>query len=214
MSNITQPSKPDASPRITLKLKERNMSPVIRISDDTYRMLQELAMPFVDTPETVIRRLLEETSLSKPSRNTSSQPAAVTESLSHVRDLDPDAPDGLHYTRIIKVRLGDREMTRTNWNRLAQEVHVLGIESLGSFEKLSQATPANVAKGKRVDNGYTYLPNANFSLQGMDARNSWLSSLAIARALSIEIEVLFEWIDKPEAAYPGEKGRVKWEPKN
>src|SRR5262245_25605565 len=117
MSHVTQPSEPVASPRITLKLKERNVSPVIRISDETYKMLQERAMPFVDTPETVIRRLLEETSPNRPSRNTSSQAAAVTEAPSHVRDLDPDAPDGLHYTRIIKAHLGDREMTRTNWNR-------------------------------------------------------------------------------------------------
>lgn len=36
------------------------MMPVIRIGEDVFRGLQSLAQPFTDTPETVIRRLLEE----------------------------------------------------------------------------------------------------------------------------------------------------------
>ena len=35
------------------------MSPTIRIDDDVYRVLQSRAEPFVDTPNTVLRRLLE-----------------------------------------------------------------------------------------------------------------------------------------------------------
>ena len=35
------------------------MSPVIRISESIYERLQELATPFVDTPASIIERLLD-----------------------------------------------------------------------------------------------------------------------------------------------------------
>ena len=35
------------------------MAPVIRISDEVFRKLQSLGEPFVDTPSTVIERVLE-----------------------------------------------------------------------------------------------------------------------------------------------------------
>ena len=41
------------------------MAPSIRVGDEKYQALKQHAEPFVDTPETVIRRLLAETGLAE-----------------------------------------------------------------------------------------------------------------------------------------------------
>lgn len=46
------------------------MMPVVRISDPVYERLQQLAAPFVDTPDTVIQRLLDSYEAAKPPTST------------------------------------------------------------------------------------------------------------------------------------------------
>jgi hypothetical protein len=41
-------------------LDEESMMPTIRLEDDVFKGLQQLAKPFVDSPNSVVRRLLEE----------------------------------------------------------------------------------------------------------------------------------------------------------
>jgi predicted transcriptional regulator len=52
------------------------MSPTIRISDETYRALQNLARPFEDTPDSVIRRLLEQAEAGRPPERVAREPAS------------------------------------------------------------------------------------------------------------------------------------------
>jgi hypothetical protein len=42
------------------------MMPTIRLDDDVFKGLQQLAKPFVDSPSSVVRRLLEERGVLKP----------------------------------------------------------------------------------------------------------------------------------------------------
>src|SRR5512137_1337867 len=46
------------------------MSPTIRIDDDVYKGLQKLARPFEDTPNSIIRRLLEKSGVLAPEGKT------------------------------------------------------------------------------------------------------------------------------------------------
>lgn len=48
------------------------MMPTIRIEDDVFKGLQQLAKPFVDSPSSVIRRLLEERGVLMPQKASSS----------------------------------------------------------------------------------------------------------------------------------------------
>jgi predicted transcriptional regulator len=49
-------------------IRRCNMSPTIRIDDDVYKGLQKLARPFEDTPNSIIRRLLEKSGVIPPAR--------------------------------------------------------------------------------------------------------------------------------------------------
>ncbi|MEK6246389.1 MAG: winged helix-turn-helix domain-containing protein [Pseudomonadota bacterium] len=44
------------------------MMPTIRLDDDVFKGLQQLAKPFVDSPSSVVRRLLEERGILKPQK--------------------------------------------------------------------------------------------------------------------------------------------------
>jgi negative regulator of replication initiation len=54
------------------------MSPTIRIDDDVYKGLQKLARPFEDTPNSIIRRLLEQNGAIPPVHETKRTPNVGT----------------------------------------------------------------------------------------------------------------------------------------
>lgn len=58
------------------------MMPTIRIEDDVFKGLQQLAKPFVDSPSSVIRRMLEERGVLVPQKTSSSTETHTREPLS------------------------------------------------------------------------------------------------------------------------------------
>ncbi len=67
-------------------------------------------------------------------------------------------------------------------------------------------------QGRYEENGYVYLPEADLSIQGVDANLAWDHSLGLARALDIKIQLRFEWRHKEGAARPGETAVLEWSP--
>ncbi|HEX2094121.1 MAG TPA: hypothetical protein VHG28_17085 [Longimicrobiaceae bacterium] len=187
------------------------MSPVIRVSESTYERLQALAKPFVDTPDSVITRLLDLT----PARAQSSQSgngkfARPNDAI----ELDPDAPGNLAHTRVRYVRFGDRVLEQPNWANLLRVAHAVALEELGSVAALRQAAGTNIREGRYESEGFTYLAGSNISLQGQDSNLSWQNSLRLARKLGVPVEVAFEWYNKESAAHPGKSGHIAWSPEN
>ncbi len=46
----------------------------------------------------------------------------------------------------------------------------------------------------------------------VDAEHAWSNTLRLAEALKVQLEVDFDWMQKQEAAYPGQMGRLSWNP--
>ena len=186
------------------------MSPSIPISDETFSKLQALAKPFVDTPESVIAALADsELERRAISPNGDQRGPSGRE---RVAELDPDAPESLTHTRLLSATVDGQSLHRPKWNGLQDHLHVKARARMGSFQAVSQASAANVREGKYVDNGYRHLPDADLSVQGVDANLAWSHSLRLARALGVPIDVKFEWRMKEGAARPGETAVLRWEP--
>jgi len=186
------------------------MSHVITLSDDTFTKLQSLARPFVDTPESVISTLAD-TEVER--RNGSSNGTGVRkDDRRDVLRLDPDAHENLTHARLLSASIDGRPLHRPKWNGLMDHLHVMALKRLGSFDALRRATAANLREGKYEESGYRYLPEAGFSIQGVDANLAWDHSLRVARALETPIEVRFEWRHKEGAARPGEEALLTWAP--
>ncbi len=188
------------------------MAPVIRISNATYEKMKLLAEPFVDTPDAVISRYLDEALQMRglePNYENGSAPLGD----SVVRDLDPDAPGELKHTSVKRARVNSQELSRPNWNTMLRYLHSVALEKLGSFSELLRATGANLREGRYEEDGFHYIPEADISIQGQDSNLSWENSLRLAKRLGIPLTVDFVWRQKEGAAHPGEMGRLQWEPK-
>jgi hypothetical protein len=187
-------------------IKELSMMPTIQLSDETFSRLQALAIPFVDTPETVINRLLD------------SIPAALSQagqqgpSSADTIDLDPNFPGSLSHTRVRTASIGSESLHQPHWNKVMRELHIKAMKKLGSFEALEKISGANLRKGKYESEGFTFLNGAGFSIQGVDSNLAWQHSFSLAKALSLPLDVTFTWYDKEGATNPGKWGRLHWSP--
>lgn len=182
--------------------------PVIRIPDPVFERLQSLATPFVDTPATVIERLLDHYDASGPSREPSCRAAAaIATTTVHP---EPDTPPDLYHTRVLSA-LVDGEKAR-NWNEVVVVAHRQALKRLKSLEALGSVTRTNIVVGRRSDSGYHFQPELNASVQYVDANDAWRNALHIARKVGLRIRVTFEWREKKGAARPGEQGTLEWAP--
>jgi hypothetical protein len=180
------------------------MSPVVRITDSIYKRLQDLATPFSDTPASVIERLLD-------AHDGGSETGTESSFGEKVHELDPDAAGDLRFTRVLRAHLDRQEIRRPKWNLISEAAHIMAIKR-SSREIVAEVTPANIVSGSVRGRGFKYLAEADVSIQGQSATDSWESALAMARHLGSQIDVLFEWHKKKKAAHPGERGRLSWSP--
>lgn len=182
--------------------------PHIEIGEGTFRRLQALARPLVDTAGSVIDRLID----SYEAANSSTPGLAVTNASNDLaRAFDPANPPTLTFTKLRKATLGNKAIERPSWAELIRTSLEIGLTRLG-FEELRASTDANIVKGQRAGDGYSYVPNLDISLQGEDAQDCWRIAFGLARKLTSPIDVVFEWRDKDGAAFPGQVGSMRWSP--
>lgn len=81
-----------------------------------------------------------------------------------------------------------------------------------SVDELRKQTLSHVVKGEKSDCGFRYIPEANISVQGVDANLAWRNTFHLVEKLKVSIEIYIEWRNKEEAAFPGEKGKLIWMP--
>lgn len=186
------------------------MSPTITLSDETFSKLQKLAKPFVDTPESVILDLAD-AELKRRSGSGGGN-GRYRGRDDQIRHLDPDAHDNLTHTRLLSATVDGHPIHRPKWNGVLDYLHVLARQRFENFELVRRATGANVREGRYEESGYRYIPEADLSIQGVDANDGWDHSLRLARALEIPLEVRFEWREKEGAAHPGETAVLQWTP--
>ncbi|MEH2319852.1 T4SS efffector SepA family protein [Nostoc sp.] len=176
--------------------------PVIRIPDPIYKRLQAIAVPFEDTPITVIEKLLNEYEA-----HHQSQQISETE---NDRVIEPGVSN-LQHTRVLRAIMGGEEIYQPNWNKILDAAHELAIRQGVSVDELMKLTLAHVVKGEKINSGFHYLPEVNISIQGVDSNLAWRNTLHLMKNLKMPIEIHFEWRDKEGAAHPGEKGLLIWE---
>ena len=171
------------------------MMPTIEITTDTFKGLQLLAQPFVDTPDSVIARLVED------ALRTRGSSAAADE-------LGPDHEPDLTFTKVVRASVDGERVKKANWNRVVRKVHEAAFRRVGSFQALKDITRANIEEGEPGPElvGYTYVESGNFALQGMDANQAWRVIRDLAGQLDIPVTVDFEWRDKDDVA-PENRGR-------
>jgi predicted transcriptional regulator len=184
--------------------------PSIEIADSTFKRLQALAKPLIDTPDSVIDRLLDHYEDAREGRGACS--ANGTQDAAAMLRFDPGQLPSLTHAKLRKASFAGRDLPRPNWNELVRTAVEAGLERFKSADELIRVTDARIVKGAKTDEGYSPLPGRGISVQGVDAHDAWRIAYGLARKLSVPIEVIFEWRDKEGAAHPGEVGATGWTP--
>jgi len=182
----------------------------ITLSDATFGMLQALAKPFVDTPESVIAGLATAEINRRAAGTTATVTAAGTNDLA-IR-LDPDRHESLTHAKLLGAAFDGKELHRPKWNSLLDHVHIVARGRLGSFDAIQRISGAHLRPGRYEEDGFHYLPDADLSIQGVDSNFAWSHALRIARHMRVPIRARFEWRHKEGAARPGQTAILEWSP--
>jgi len=180
----------------------------IILSDETFTQLQAFAKPFIDTPESLVARLIDD----EFKRHKTASVGQTTVDRNQPLRLDPDKHESLKHARLLSAKVDGHTLHRPKWNGLLEYLHVLALKRLGSFDALQKISGARIKKGRFEENGFHYIPEADISLQGLDANLAWTHSLGLARHLRLPVEVKFEWREKEGAANPGRVAMLQWTP--
>jgi hypothetical protein len=180
----------------------------IEIPEPLYKRLQKHAVPFVDTPISVIERMADHFEVTFGAR-TSPKAGTNGESEKSDRKLNELHPPDLMHTR-CRGTFGTELFE--NWNDLVRLAHIQAFARAKTFEELRLVTHAQIKNGSHTESGYHFLPEIEISVQGVDANRAWAYALRLAQYLGKPVRASIEWRNTPNASFPGERGTLEWLP--
>ncbi len=178
----------------------------ITIDQATFERLEKYAKAFVDTPDTVINRALDALDRLAGALVPTNGYSAVSE-----RRINPWQLPDLTHAKVLDATVAGTAIARPNWNLLMKEMVRLAIKRVGTVHELLRLYPINVVGGRKQDEGYSYLPDINVSVQGQASNTACRAVVTIAQGLDIALDISLMWRPKESAAHPGERARL-WIP--
>ena len=175
--------------------------PDVNIEQATFERLQRHARPLIDSVDVIVNRALDALEGGRVPR-----PNEAAQAVGHT--LEPDRLPDLTHTKLLTARLAGKEVSKPNWNRLLHRVLVMAMRDAGNVDELRRTCPANLVAGRKTDEGYHHLPEADISVQGLSANEACGALTVTARALGISVDIVLLWRAKDGAAYPGDRGRL------
>jgi hypothetical protein len=169
----------------------------IELTDELFAKLQKHAVPLVDTPLTVIDRALR-------ALEEGDEEAVSTTPSGESRTFNPAAPPDLTFTKPRSVVINGRQLpyTQAYWNAVMFEVIREAGRRGTSTQDILDLITVNSQAGVRRDNGFSYLKEADLSIQGQDSNGAWRQTYLIASSLGISVDVVFRWQNSARAAMP------------
>lgn len=180
----------------------------IEIEKSTLEALQGIAIPLVDSCDSVIARLIE-----KYQKNAAKDMVSGTLRVAgeiKPRQFAPDDPPNLTHTRLIRSRIDSRAVPKANWNQVLRHLYEMAVRENSDFAWLKTLSAARIAPGIKETEGFKPIAGNRVSLQGVAASEAWRFSLEVARKLNKPIFAEFEWRNKKGAQFPGQRGMMSW----
>src|SRR5208282_6675972 len=122
--------------------------PSIQIPDSLFERLQKLAVPLVDTPVTVLERLITvyEVHMTPVSQVAARPEPAEKPNPKSQQELEPSTVPSLRHTRVIAAEFAGRKADA--WNNLMQVAHIEAVHRLGSVEAVRRVTTSKMIPGR------------------------------------------------------------------
>ena len=206
----------------------------IEIEQATYKRLFGHAVSFDDNPDSVLNRVLDaherngrgpvgyavlpvDTTDSVLNRTLDTRGQDGGESTAPCarqkaeRRIDPRALPNLTHTKVLEAVIDGAPIPRPNWKNVLKALLHRAMGRAGSFGELHRSCQGTVpiVEGRKTDGGFGYIPALGVSIQGQNAQDVCIALVTVAQALGIAIDVSFMWRGKKEAAFPGERARLR-----
>jgi hypothetical protein len=178
----------------------------IKLSDETFSKLQSFAVPLIDTPEDVIKKLLE---LSQSTSLTVCETAADAPPNEGVIEFAPRDVPSLKFAVVQNyVVNGVSKSSGAYWSTLLADVILACVEKGIGTDRLIGTISTPVCTGFSDAPGYQFVSEANLSFQQLNSDRSFEQICRIARMGQIPVTVTWRWSNDPKASFPGQFGKA------
>lgn len=184
----------------------------VQVSEKTFERLQRIAVPLVDSFDTVIARLLDEYEGSEQKYSAGADLHVVKRESAKQAEFSADAPPNLKHSKLLSAEIGGKVIDEMNWNGLLRASLTHAHKAAKSREEFRRMIAVNFTFGRKEDDGFKFLPGLGISVQGQDSIDAWKGALHVARQLQVPLNVTFVWRNKEGAFRPGETGQLKYHP--
>mmetsp|Transcript_22399 Transcript_22399/g.35991 ORF Transcript_22399/g.35991 Transcript_22399/m.35991 type:complete len:179 (-) Transcript_22399:2783-3319(-) len=174
--------------------------PMIEVSDAALEYLKSKAEPLVDTTTSVLDRILTE-------HKSFSAGADQAEAALEMRFKGSNLPS-VKFTKLLSATIAGRPIPQKSWNHVLEAAIEAAIQNGASAKAIQATLQANVKPGRHDENGYRYVPCAGFSFQGLEANRVCKNLASLAESFKISLDIFFEWLDDPKAAYPKQQATI------
>lgn len=176
----------------------------ISLSNALYARLQKLAVPFVDTPETVIARLLDQAEQTGLMERVAKNSVSVANSTYSSESLPP-----LVHTKLLAAKFDGEILDKATWDGLVRLALSVVLKKVKTVQELKRVSGANLVQGRKETEGYKFVSSDNFSYQGVSAEDAVAIVRRCAKGTNSRASFEFEWRDKPGAHLPGQRAAVQ-----
>ena len=183
--------------------------PSVVIPDLLYQRLQSIAVPLEDTMITVIEKLFDFYSQNNQNNSKILEYHDFNESR---LKINPNNPDCLKFTKVLQAFLDQEEIFNPNWNLILHSAFKLALKKGVDISDLEKISSCNIFKGKKLDEGYSYLPDAKISIQGINSNDAWRNILIIMKKIQLPVTVVYKWRQNDQAIHPGREASLSWKP--
>lgn len=179
--------------------------PQIEITESAHEYLKSLAEPFVDTPASVLDRLISQhQKLLGSSEVVAASPTYQRdEAVYRIESL----PDLLH-TKLEMAMIAKEPVSRPKWSTLVEGMIKRAAVEGHDTTTIINALEAQTWRGQKSDTGFRFVQEAGLSFQKLDANRSCRAVLGLSRAFDIPVEIQFFWRDNPKAFKPSSFGKI------
>ena len=177
--------------------------PSIEITDHAMNYLKSLAEPFIDTPATVLDRIIGQHQKLMLTGKSSADAVGPARTEFRIENLPP-----LLHAKVESAKIDGSTVPRPKWSTLVEEMIRRTAAKGVSGADIAASMNAHTELRKREDTGFVFIKEAGMSFQKMDANRSCKAILAISRKYRIPVSLDFFWGDDPKAHNPGGNGRI------
>ena len=126
--------------------------------------------------------------------------------------LHPNEIVDLSLTALESGQIGTAHARR--WNDLLHAAIREALKRKLPLRELDRITTAELRQHSANREHFREVKGTNVFVETLDATKCYLDIFSITRALDLEMKIHFRWLNRKEAAYPGEKGVIHWSPRN